>query len=62
MKDTGHVVCDSTKRGAFVCRHCGEEYLPRFPIPLSMFTAMCRAFVKAHRDCEPRAAESEEAR
>lgn len=46
------------KVDALVCLHCGERYAPAFPIPISLWSALLKAFMREHRDCEPRAAAS----
>lgn len=36
------------------CKHCGETYYPRYPIPLNIMTAIMEAFCRGHRRCKPR--------
>ena len=45
-----HVIFNSN-RGSFVCEHCGASYTPALPIPISMFSALTREFLKLHRGC-----------
>lgn len=49
MKDSTHVVC--TESG-FKCVHCGQASSVRFPISVSDWIALSRAFVKEHIDCK----------
>lgn len=39
------------KTGAFKCEHCGKEYQPNYPIPITMLGAMIDAFIKSHEHC-----------
>ena len=45
---TDHVVHGNDK---FVCLHCGRRQPIAFPIEISVFVAMSKAFVASHRRC-----------
>lgn len=40
-----------TDAQVFRCNHCGREYTPALPCPLTLFTAMMFEFVRLHRKC-----------
>ena len=40
--------------GTLKCTHCGQEYTPTYPIPITILGAMIDAFIESHKECEPR--------
>lgn len=40
---------DGSCGGALLCTHCGEQYEPRYPIPLRLMSALAEAFMREHR-------------
>jgi len=51
MDDHCYMIAET---GTFKCSHCGQEYTPTYPIPITMLGAMIDAFMKSHSECEPR--------
>lgn len=52
MTERPWIVIDAKKGGAFVCKRCGEEYLPNFPIPINLLTSLMKSFEKDHKNCK----------
>ncbi|MEW6485770.1 MAG: hypothetical protein AB1423_14350 [Pseudomonadota bacterium] len=50
-KNTDYVVVDTKDGGGFHCEHCNARYKPKYPIPLNLFVAISKQFVKDHADC-----------
>ena len=48
-----HVRFDAAEQ-KMVCENCGGEYKPALPMPLAMFAASCKEWVRIHRRCKPR--------
>lgn len=50
-----HVVINANLGGAFECQHCGETYLPTYPIAILDMSALARSFEGRHARCrDPR--------
>ena len=49
------VVYDGSSGGkrpmTHACLRCGTEYTPALPMPVDLFVAMGRAFIRQHRAC-----------
>jgi len=45
-----HIVVAS-ENGAFKCLGCESEYMPTYPMAISMLIAMIDAWTKAHEAC-----------
>lgn len=50
MSTAEHVVL---VRDTATCLHCGQEYKINMPCPISVMTAVCKAFTDEHRRCRP---------
>jgi hypothetical protein len=46
------VVADANKGGALVCKRCGDEYLPSWPINVDDYLALSTSFLERHGECE----------
>ena len=51
-KSADHVVFGAENGGTFRCRRCSETYRPQLPAPITMVSAMAKAFIEMHQDCE----------
>jgi hypothetical protein len=49
------VVFNSNLGGALACMRCGRSYLPNYPAPVDIITAISKAFEEIHATCELRA-------
>lgn len=48
-----HVVFDGETR-LLQCTWCGETYPVALPVRIPVFVAVSKAFLREHRDCEPK--------
>lgn len=48
-----HVVFDGETR-LLQCTRCGETYPVAMPVRIPVFVAVSKAFLREHRDCEPK--------
>lgn len=56
---TDHIVVDAKKGGAFVCKNCGEEYLPNMPINIDDWLVLSKNFTKRHKACKEKKNDTE---
>lgn len=47
--NTNHVVLE---KDLCKCLNCGRFYCINMPVPLSIFSAIVKEFLKMHRDCK----------
>ena len=57
MPETPWIVAHSGTM-AMECQRCGATYAPRLPVPVSVWVAMSRAFIKDHARCTSQPARS----
>ncbi len=50
------LVINPSRGGSFDCLRCGESYLPTYPIPVDVMSAISKALEKTHRRCTERLA------
>lgn len=48
--NTDHCVMDF-KTQEFVCKRCGERFLPPLPMPINQYVMLSEAFSQKHRAC-----------